>query len=84
MADLQTISKQERDRFLDELDRETRRWTQSERKRIEKESEFLKRVLKARAGTGKVTTSNIERTSKLTADNINQLLGVRAANKKKE
>ena len=83
MAELITTSRQERDALLDQLDREVRRWTQSERKRITKESDFLKKVLKARAGAGRVSTSNIERVSKLTADNINQLLGVKAAEKKK-
>lgn len=75
------IKKEERDKLLDELDRETRRWTKAERKRVEAEAEFLRKVLKARAGTGKVSTSNIERVSKLTAHSINQLLGLKAADK---
>lgn len=73
------IKKEDRDKYLDELDQEVRRWTKAERERIEKEAKFLKKVLKARAGAGKVTTTNIERVSKLTAQSINSLLGLEAA-----
>lgn len=83
MAEYTAIPKEERDRYLDELVQETRRWAQEERKALEKKADFLKKVLEARAGSGKVTTSNIEHTSKLTAQNINQLLGIRAAETKK-
>jgi len=88
MADLKrayrAVKKEERDRLLDELDRETRRWTQSERERIDKSAEFLRKVLKARAGTGKVSTTNIERVSKLTAKSINQLLGLKTVAEEKK
>jgi len=81
--EFQTITKQDRDKLLDELDKETRRWTQAERKRINEQADFLKRVLKARTGSGKLVTTNLDKASKLTAVNINNLLGIKAAQKKK-
>jgi hypothetical protein len=83
MAEITTISKDERDRLLDEVAKETRRWAQDERKRIEEKADFLKKVLKARAGSGKVSASNIERISKITAKSINNLLGIQVAATKK-
>ncbi len=82
-VEFQALTKQDRDKLLDELDKETRRWTQSERKRINEQADFLKRVLKARAGSGKLVTTNLDKASKLTAVSINNLLGIKAAQKKK-
>ena len=70
------ITREERDKYLRELDNETRRWAKSERKRIEGEAEFLRGILDKRPGAGKLTSVNIEFASKLTSKNINQLLGV--------
>jgi hypothetical protein len=76
-----TITKQERDRLLDELQQEVKFWAQQERREIERKAEFLKKVLKARAGAGKVVASNIARASKLTAISVNNLLGIVVAEK---
>lgn len=82
-VEFQALTKQDRDKLLDELDQETRRWTQSERKRIEDEAAFLQRILKARAGSGKLVTTNLDFASKLTAISINNLLGIQAAQTEK-
>ena len=83
MANIDTSTKAIRDQKLDELDKEVRYWAQEERKRIENEAAFLKRVLRSRAGSARVMADTFETASKLTAQNINQLLGAQAAEEKK-
>lgn len=80
---LRAVSKEDRDVLLDQVTRETKRWAKSERQRIDRSAEFLKRALKARAGTSKVSTANLEQTSKLTAQSLNELFGIQVAQTKK-
>ncbi|MCA8938945.1 MAG: hypothetical protein KDB07_04020 [Planctomycetes bacterium] len=79
MAELRSISKEERDVLLDQVLQETKRWAKAERKRIDAEAEFLKRALTARAGTAKVSTANLEQASKITARSLNELFGIQVA-----
>jgi hypothetical protein len=80
----EATSKEERDKLLDELERELKTWLEEEKKRINNEASFLKRVLRARAGSAKLLTTNLDAVSKLTARSINRLLGLKAAKEKKD
>jgi hypothetical protein len=72
---IQAISREERDELLDTLDKELSYWAEEERIRIEEEADLLKQIRKAR--TNKTAEKNLDLVSKVTADNINELLGFR-------
>lgn len=72
---IRAISREERDKMLDELDQAMSYWSQEERTRIEEEAKLLKQIRKAR--TNKTAENNLDFVSKVTANNINELLGFR-------
>jgi len=72
---IQAISREERDKLLDQLGQELSHWAQEERTRITEEAALLKQIRKAR--TNKTAEKNLDFVSKVAANNINELLGFR-------
>jgi hypothetical protein len=72
---IQAISREERDKLLDELDQELSYWAEEERLNIRESAALLKQIRKAR--TNKTAEKNLDFVSKVTSDNINELLGFR-------
>lgn len=63
-----------RDKRLDQLKSSASKWADKEIKRLEDEATFLKSILKGRTGAGRLTSQNVDDSSKLVVDEISQFL----------
>lgn len=69
--------KQERDARLKKLEDTTNTWAEAEKKRLNKEADFLESILKGRTGAGRLTKQNVADSSNLVANEITEFLGAR-------
>jgi hypothetical protein len=69
--------KQERDARLKQLEDATNTWADAEKKRLNKEADFLEAILKGRTGAGRLTQQNVADSSNLIANEITEFLGAR-------
>lgn len=69
--------KQERDARLKKLKDTTDTWADAEKKRLNKEADFLSLILKGRTGAGRLTQQNVADSSNLIVNEITEFLGAR-------
>lgn len=73
MAD-EKLSKTERDKRLDELEKAVDKYGTEKKKALEADVKFMKSVINSRTGAGKLANQGVADSKKLLADSISQFL----------
>lgn len=73
MAD-EKLSKTERDKRLDELEKAVDKYGKEKKKALEADVKFMKSVINSRTGAGKLANQGVADSKKLLADSISQFL----------